>query len=126
MSRQNPTANTNSPTVNNSRPWSLYLTLSLVVLSLGGGGIATLLSLFSAEIPANAQYAVIVLTSLSAVALSGFIIHGLQGIKTRGEQLLNEIAPLGTINNFARTQAELKFGSDLRASRLAQYSGPLV
>ena len=95
----------------------MYLTLSLVVLSLGGGGIATLLSLLSAEIPASAQYAVIVLTSLSAVALSGFIIHGLQGIKARGKELLDIIAPP---ESAVRAPAELEFGSDLRAFSLAQ------
>ena len=114
------TANTNSQPASNSRPWSLYLTLALVVLSLGSGGIATLLSLLNAQIPVNAQYAVIVLTSLSAIALSGFIIHGLQGIKTRGKTLLDTVAPPNATDGQARKSAEQKFGSDLRASRLAQ------
>ena len=100
-----------------SPAWGLYLSIALVVLSLGGGGIATLLSLLGAQLPASTQYAVMVLTSLSAVALSGFIIKGLGEIKVDGVKLLNNIGP---VESKARGNAETNFGSGLRAYRLAQ------
>ncbi len=92
------------------------MSIALVVLSLGGGGIAILLSLLGAQLPAGTQYAVIVLTSLSAVALSGFIIRGLGEIKVGGAELLTKIGP---VDSDARSRAEAEVGSGLRAYRLA-------
>ncbi len=96
---------------------SLYLSILLAFVALGSGGVATLLSLSSSSLSPSAQYAMAVLAALSAAALSGFIIKGLEGVKGEGQALLDAIAPVNSRNRVAE---EKLFGSGTRASRLAQ------
>ncbi|HYF97543.1 MAG TPA: hypothetical protein VD770_01025, partial [Coxiellaceae bacterium] len=95
-----------------SFPWGLYILLTLIVLSMGGGGIATLFSLLDEKLSAGAHYAAIVLTSISAMALSAFIIKGLGDIKVNGKMLLDKIGPVGSD---ARNRAEKKAGLGTRS-----------
>ncbi len=73
---------------------ALTIPLILVVLAIGGGGLAQALNSAKPGLAAYAGTVIAVIGTIAAMALSYYVIYGLVGIKRQAISLLDEVAPL--------------------------------